>query len=96
MTIGDFDQRRALPPEVAGQLAAWRERAGMSKRALARRAGIDPRHVRYLEAGARCPSAAVARSLTAALGLTEDESRLLEAAASPDRGRSYPKVSAVA
>lgn len=95
MTIRDFEQRRAWPPEMGEQLALWRERAELSLRGLGRRTGVDFSYLSKIEAGKRCPSAAVARVLAAALGLDEDEAKLLEGSAVPDHGRSFAKRAAI-
>ena len=86
-----FEDRRTMPPEMGEQLALWRERAELSLRGLGRRTGVDFSYLSKIEAGKRCPSAAVAQALARALGLSEEETKLLEGSAVPDHGRSYPK-----
>lgn len=61
-------------------LRAYREKAGLSQSALARRAGLDPSFVNRLESGQRSAERSVAEKLIAALELPPaDTDRLLAA-----------------
>ncbi len=61
-------------------LRAYRERAGLSQSALARRAGLDPSFINRLESGQRSAERSVAEKLINALGLDPaDTDRLLAA-----------------
>lgn len=82
--------RRTPPAELGPILRLARERAGVGLRNLARQAGIDAGYVTHLEAGRRCPSAAVAQRLAELLPLTDDERTQLYAASVDDAGRSHP------
>lgn len=61
-------------------LRAYREQAGLSQSALARRASLDPSFVNRLESGQRSAERSVAEKLVAALHLeAADADRLLAA-----------------
>lgn len=80
--------RQQLPRDLAAALRAARVASGLGLRAMAREIPLSAGYLSLLETGQRCPSAAVAHDLVAALKLPLDlESRLL-AAAQPDAGRS--------
>lgn len=61
-------------------LRGFRERAGLSQSALARRAGLDPSFVNRLESGQRGADRAVAEGLARALDLNPTEMDQLLAA----------------
>jgi transcriptional regulator with XRE-family HTH domain len=61
-------------------LRAFRERAGWSQSALARKAGLDPSFVNRLESGQRGAERSVAEALIGALGLAPAEADRLLAA----------------
>ena len=69
------------PSESFGsELRAFRERAGLSQSAVARRAGLDPSFINRLESGQRGADRTVAEALIQGLGLDEaDADRLLAA-----------------
>src|SRR2546421_641724 len=74
----------------AALLRSLRRRAGLSQAALARRAELNPRSIKYLEGGARQPYPDTLRRLAVALGLSEAERRQLIAAAEPGGVRQAP------
>lgn len=55
-------------PKLA-ELAALRERQGLSQEALARSVGISPAYIAMIESGERDPDAAIRRALARALGV---------------------------
>src|SRR5262249_19704772 len=68
--------------EFAALLTRWRERAGLSQNALARRMGVNPAYVNRLEHGGRGASnRALVESAAAALDLSAPERYTLLAAA---------------
>ncbi|HZU06415.1 MAG TPA: helix-turn-helix transcriptional regulator [Chloroflexota bacterium] len=68
--------------EFAALLRRWRERAGLSQNALARRMGVNPAYVNRLEHGGRGASnRALVEAAAAALGLSPAERDALLAAA---------------
>ena len=52
----DSDPARAFAQQVAARLKARREALGMSKLALAQRAGLDQRTITFIEEGVNVPS----------------------------------------
>lgn len=80
-----------MEPATAIRLA--RERAGLSKRELARRAGTSPAAIVFYESGARAPSYATLARIVAAAGF---ETRLsIQPRGRPDRailGRRLEEV----
>lgn len=71
--------RPAAPPAAAkaagespqfSELAALREKQGLSQEALARSVGISPAYIALIESGERDPDAAIRRALARALGLS--------------------------
>ncbi|MBX6772188.1 MAG: helix-turn-helix transcriptional regulator [Chloroflexi bacterium] len=78
VSVDGVDQRDGLG--FPSLLRAFRERAGLSQSALARRAGLDPSFINRLESGQRTADRTVAMRLVAALGLDQaDTDRLLAA-----------------
>src|SRR5579884_2802986 len=70
----------SAPESFGSLLRAYRERAGLSQSALARRAGLDPSFINRLESGQRSAERSVAERLISALGLdASDTDRLLAA-----------------
>jgi transcriptional regulator with XRE-family HTH domain len=63
MTQTEVRTRRALPAEIGAMLHEARNRSGQSARQAADAAGIGKPYLRDIEAGRRCPSAAVAQAL---------------------------------
>src|SRR5262245_57281036 len=89
--------------EFAELLTRWRERAGLSQNALARRMGVNPAYVNRLEHGGRGASnRALVESAAAALELgAQERDRLLAAAghwpaALADLGPADPSLRLVA
>lgn len=72
-------------PDWSAALQQERERRGLSRPALAARAGISPSAVKAFENGRRYPKAATLNALIDALGLSRDEaSPILQGAGHPD------------
>ncbi|HEY7062334.1 MAG TPA: helix-turn-helix transcriptional regulator [Chloroflexota bacterium] len=68
--------------EFARLFQRWRERAGLSQNALARRMGVNPAYVNRLEHGGRgAGNRELVEAAAAALGLTADERNALLGAA---------------
>ncbi len=61
------------PLGLAGALRAYRERSGLSKRALSQQAGLSPSYVGKLEAGEIEPSVKAFLSIARALSLTQND-----------------------
>src|SRR5581483_9314774 len=60
--------------EFGGLLRRWRERAGLSQNALARRMGVNPAYVNRLEHGGRgAHNRELVDGVATALGLSADE-----------------------
>lgn len=68
------------PDGFGSLLRSFRERAGLSQSALARRAGLDPSFVNRLESGQRSAERAVAEKLVEALALGPPDADALLAA----------------
>ncbi|MDI5964815.1 helix-turn-helix domain-containing protein [Streptantibioticus silvisoli] len=89
--MADLIRERSLPPLGYGAvLNAARHRAGWSLREASRRLGLSYSYVRALEAGERCPSVTVARTLADVLGLDDNERDRLLASAVDNAGRDHP------
>lgn len=56
--------------QLLSELAALREKQGLSQEALARSVGISPAYIELIESGERDPDAAIRRALARALGLS--------------------------
>jgi|SRR5579884_1232541 len=70
----------SAPESFGSLLRSYREKAGLSQSALARRAGLDPSFVNRLESGQRSAERSVAQKLVDALDLGHAESDRLLAA----------------
>lgn len=82
-----IEGRRALGAEIR----RLREDAGLSKLIVARTAGIDPTHLRMIEAAEREPSAQVLARVAAALG-AEASTRLFPTTGPPIRDRFQARM----
>lgn len=60
-------------PGLAGALQAYRERSGLSKRALSQLANLSPSYVGKMEAGEIEPSVRAFLSITRALKLSQND-----------------------
>lgn len=58
-----------LPRSLSERVAWARGHAGLSKRGLSRLAGLDPSHVRQLEASGTRPAEATVRAIAGVLGV---------------------------
>lgn len=80
MTDGHSGPDGAEAASFGAVLRGFRERAGLSQSALARRAGLDPSFVNRLESGQRGADRGVVEALARALGLDAAEQDQLLAA----------------
>ena len=71
--------RLANVPDWCSALRAHREREGISRAALARRAGISEHAVKAFEFGRRRPKESTLTAIVDALGLTREEANPIRA-----------------
>jgi transcriptional regulator with XRE-family HTH domain len=80
-----YSDHRTLPADLAAELRAARERRGLSLRAAARLAGIDPGYLSRLERGLRAPRRPVVERLVVELDLDPATTEALIAEAADTR-----------
>lgn len=83
-------QRRTPSPELSATLRSARQRATLTLRQVAERAGITESYLCHLESGDRCPSRTIAGRLAEALALDDEERAAVEASAVDDAGLEHP------
>jgi predicted ATPase/transcriptional regulator with XRE-family HTH domain len=74
-------------PTFAEQLRTHRRAAGLSQAALAHRAEMNPRSIKYLESGSRQPYPDTIQRLAVALGLSDAQRQAFAGAALPNSAR---------
>jgi predicted ATPase/transcriptional regulator with XRE-family HTH domain/Tfp pilus assembly protein PilF len=77
-------KKHVMEPAFGALLKRYRLAAGLSQEALAERAGMSARGVKYLESGARMPYPDTLQRLSSALALNSTDRSLLVGAAYPD------------